>query len=78
MNLTLMFRVVCYVSLVVVLAVWETSAPAAVITTGDVDPGGSPSSATAPVAQVLPLINKPREIRGLFVFALFIVNARSC
>ena len=41
MNLTLMFRVVCYVSLVVVLAVWETSAPAAVITTGDVDPGGT-------------------------------------
>ncbi len=35
MNLTLMFRVVCYVSLVVVLAVLETPAPADVITTGD-------------------------------------------
>ena len=41
MNVTLMFRAVCYASLVVVLAVLETSAPADVITTGDVDPGGA-------------------------------------
>ncbi len=38
-NVTLMFRAVCYASLLVVLAVWETSALADVITTGDVTPG---------------------------------------
>jgi len=48
MNLTLMFRVVCYASLVVVLA---ASAPADVITIGDVDPDG----ATDPWAIVGPL-----------------------
>jgi len=40
--------------------------------------GSSPSSATAPVAQAATVINKPREARGLFVFAMFIVSARSC
>ena len=41
MNLTLISRFVRYVSLVVILAVLETSAPADVITIGDVDPGGA-------------------------------------
>ena len=41
MNLTLVSRVVRNVSLVVVLWVAETSAPASVYTTGDVDPGGA-------------------------------------
>ena len=41
MNLTLISRVVRYVSLVVVLVAVGTPAPAGVITTGDVDPGGA-------------------------------------
>ena len=41
MNVTLMFRVVCYASLVVALVTVGIPAPADVITTGDVDPGGA-------------------------------------
>jgi len=43
MNLTLMFRVVCFGSVLIVLVVGGTPAPAGVITTGDVSPGGAGS-----------------------------------
>ena len=45
MNAKLVSNVVCYASLVVVLVVVGTPAPADVITIGDVDPGGAATQA---------------------------------